>query len=210
MDTVTLATITVPPAIKKLLADRQAAHSVIMSSLPSKLGNEPRAAAKCLWALPEENTLLVQTTLPFRADNFGTPTTTVRDPLQTGDRITAALDIACLFTPPADVPPEIRADLKAATGKAYRSRQLIVPEDRRRDWFIGRLLRIGFDVDPASLLLSTVSHADLGRRGGRIPYLTARFAAVIVDADAANDAIREGVGKGKNFGLGLIRPIESI
>lgn len=121
------------------------------------------------------------------------------------------VDFNCQRTPPSDVPVELRSILKQ-NGRCYRSRKVIVPEADRPEWCARRLGRHGFAIDPESLQLSRVAIADLGRRGGGIPYITVTATGTVVDTEAWNNALRDGIGAGRSFGLGLIlaTPIDSI
>ncbi|MFT3660144.1 MAG: type I-E CRISPR-associated protein Cas6/Cse3/CasE [Gordonia sp. (in: high G+C Gram-positive bacteria)] len=125
-------------------------------------------------------------------------------------RITFAMNVQ--KTPPTRIPRELQEELRAANaaagrGRAFRSKLVVVPEADRPDWVRKRLLHhAGFAVDDGSLTLSPLYRAHLGRRrGGAIPYVEITATGVAVDQDRFNDALAGGIGKGKNFGLGLIQ-----
>lgn len=204
---VTQTTITPFPLLVPRMGDRQMVHALIMKALPDALDtNSPRSDAKALWHWdPAQRLLRVQAARPFRAELLGevlAQESTV-DP-EADATVDLRLDVAVLKTPPSQVPEEIRAVVKEHGG-AYRSRQVIVPAEERASWAARRLERGGFVAAPETLALSDVAFADLGRRGGRIAYVSLSATARVADVEAAHRAVIDGIGKGKNFGLGLVR-----
>lgn len=182
-------------------------HALIMKALPDGLrAASPRSDAQALWHWDaSRDVLVVQAARPLRGEILGRVLT--QEPVVTpaaGDTVQVHVDLAALKTPPADVPVEIRAIIKEHGG-AYRSRQVIVPELDRPDWAVRRLQRIGLTAQADALVVSGIAFADLGRRGGRIPFVSLRTTARVDDTDTVRRALLTGVGKGKNFGLGLLR-----
>lgn len=200
------------PLLRSMDHDRQLGHAHVMSSLPPGLGPQPRRSAGVLWHVDQAAEVLIvrYPRLPSGATNLGV-ITEVREVLNRGHlRIEVAMNIQ--KTPPTRIPPGVQAELRAANeaagrGKAFRSRLVIVPEDERPVWIIKRLLRTaGFAVDPASLTISRTYTANLGpRRGGAIPYVEVTATGVPVEQEKFDAALAQGIGKGKNFGLGLIK-----
>ncbi|MBW3085832.1 hypothetical protein KEM60_02043 [Austwickia sp. TVS 96-490-7B] len=203
--------IELPEVLAHAMRDRQVGHAVITKALPDDIGPSPRAAANALWHLDEATRqLTVRSTLPLDWSILGSAQSIDTSPTYSaGDRLHLDLSLDCQFTPPADVPPELRQVVKSG-GRCYRSRRVTVPEERRTSWLIGKLAARGFEVDAASLTMSSVLSADLGRRGGAIPYVDISCDGTVTDADAFTKAVAEGVGKGKNFGLGLVRVASAI
>jgi hypothetical protein len=108
-------------------------------------------------------------------------------------------------TPPSCVPTKLHQAVKAQTGKAYRSRLVIVPEDDRSDWAVRRLERAGLHADPATVTVGRVGSALLGGRGQSIPAAELTARAIVRDPALLAEAIGNGIGRGKNYGLGLLR-----
>ncbi|MDO5499086.1 MAG: type I-E CRISPR-associated protein Cas6/Cse3/CasE [Propionibacteriaceae bacterium] len=196
------------PVLAARLADRQLAHRAIMAAhSDSSLGPEPRARAQCLWHYEEHNgMLIVQSAATVRPEVLGEPRamTQVRFP-GPGESLRVTIAVAIQKSPMVKIPDELRRVLKAEGGGCYRPRLVVVPEAERFGWFANRLAQRGFAVDPGSLELSPLTYADLGRRGGGIPYVEAVCDGQVTDAPAFAAAIRAGIGKGRNFGLGLFR-----
>lgn len=202
-----------------------------MRLFPDALGTSPRSQLKLLWRLlPKERLIWVQAAHPWESPadwqvlgELTVPT------LVAGQSYSFDVAVACQKTPPSAVPPELREAVKEHRAAAqwerqqiqaragdrsrtelpkprgsYRSKKVLVPEVERPDWF-GRLLqRRGLVVDPPSLKLSEIERVPLSKRKGALPTVTASFAATAADADLANTALREGVGAGKSYGLGLL------
>lgn len=199
-------TLVARPHLVLAMSDRQLGHRIVTRALPDGVGNDVRAKAHCLWHL-EQSTgrLTVQSSMPVNPEHLGelegsTPLPT----FSLGDWVSVEISLACQFTPPSDVPNELRKVLKAQ-GRCYRSRRVIVPADRRDDWFVRKLADHGLAVDERTLRLSGVKLAHLGRLGGAIPYLDATCSGAVSDGGAFNDAIAKGIGKGRCYGLSLLR-----
>ena len=203
--TVTVLTFKPSPVLLRAMHDRQTGHSVVMKALPAGLTAPARESADCLWHVdPEHGTLRIHASTDVRRDAFGelVEESTVPD-VEADQPWAVALAISCQYTPPSAVPEELRPILKQ-TG-CYRSRLVTVPVDQRGAWLTRRLALHGFDVDRASLTISELHKADLGRRGGVIPYVDVTASGTVRDPELFARALLKGVGKGKNFGLGLIR-----
>lgn len=196
------------PPLAARLDDRATGHRAILAAhTDNSLGPSPRAAAECLWHYdPSGDRLIVQSASSVRPEILGEPI--AHQPVEfpkAGDRVTLTVAIACQKTPRVQIPKELHQALKADGGKCYRSRLVEVPESEREEWLLKRLRDRGFRVEPGTLELSPMAYADLGRRGGRIPYVNAGCVGTVTDAEIFGRAMREGVGKGRNFGLGLLR-----
>lgn len=195
------------PPLAARLHDRTTGHRAILAAHPdNSLGPSPRAAAQCLWRFEEgDGRLIVQSASAVRPEILGAliAQDLVRFP-GAGERLTLTVAIACQKSPRVVIPKELQQALKADGGKCYRSRLVEVPEPERKAWVLKRLETRGFQADVDSLRLSPMRYADLGRRGGRIPYVEVSGAGVVGDAALLATAMREGIGKGRNFGLGLL------
>lgn len=193
------------PLLAERLRDRQVGHSAVMAALPTDLGSQPRATSQCLWRWEHSTGVLtVQASTPINASVLGRliDETPLPD-IEAGSRWHIDVVLECQKTPPSDVPVELRPVLKQ-TGRCYRSRKVVVPEAERPMWLQGKFSRHGFTLDPASIELGPVAIADLGRRGGGIPYVHAVATGTPTDVGRWTSAITCGIGGGRNFGLGLI------
>lgn len=177
-----------------------------MAAIQLRLGRTPRAQASALWRFDEDaDELLVQASCPVRADVLGELISESEVPTaEVGSEWRIDVEFNCQRTPPSDVPVELRPILKQA-GRCYRSRKVVVPEADRHRWCTNRLDTLGFYVTAGSLEVGPLAYADLGRRGGGIPYVRVQATGTVTDADTWNQAIRDGIGRGRSFGLGLAR-----
>jgi hypothetical protein len=192
------------PLLAERLTNRDVGHKAVMVSLPDDLGPNPRQAADALWRFnAPADLLVVQSAAKVRSDILGTlhDEREIRFP-GAGERLTISVAVTCQKTPPAQVPTELRSVLKLQG--CYRSRRVVVPESERTAWFTARLARCGFVVEEGSVQLSRLLYADLGRRGGAIPYVEAVCSGLVADAALFSNVVRKGLGQGRSFGLGLI------
>lgn len=203
-----------------------------MKAFPSNLGPAPRQAAGLLWRLdPDNSTLWIQsdpiTPLDFPGWELVTEYLVPLPSL--GEQNSYTLAVACQKTPPSQVPPDLRAAVKAARVRAqterqaiqaagreqsvdslpapkgsYRSKKITVPAAERREWFIARMARNGFEVDPNALMFSDLQQARLASNKGRIPFINTVFTARVTDSELARKAVVDGVGAGRSYGLSLL------
>lgn len=84
-----------------------------------------------------------------------------------------------------------------------RSERRPIAPGRRREWAIKKLSGAGLlfqtppDVSTGELRFATPSRPP-------IPVVEVRGTALVVDADALRDALVNGVGRGRSYGLGLV------
>lgn len=122
------------------------------------------------------------------------------------------VDIACQYRPHVTVDPEVVAFLEARGKKlpTTTARLAPVPDDRLSDWARSKVERAGLTID--SLSVTRLPDARLGRRRSeRVP--AARISARVESSDqvpnALADAIHHGLGRAKNYGLGMVRVLDS-
>ncbi|GAA3585693.1 hypothetical protein GCM10022198_06220 [Klugiella xanthotipulae] len=187
--------------------NRRWGHSHVMAAFPPGLGVNPRAQLKLLWHLDANTRLMtVQSeTAAKTPELLGARVGSVAQVgAEAGAELTLRITLSCQKTPPSQVPDVLRPLLKQGPdAKSYRSRMVIVPPVERSVWAAKRLAAIGFEA--TSVQLSDVYFASLGVHGKAIPAVDLVSFGVVRDADRFAEARREGVGKGKNYGLGLIR-----
>lgn len=206
--------VVVSPYVRDALTEnRERAHSHVMSAFQRAVSDEsPRSELGVLWHVDSDARLLaVQSKVPAlrpgllgdvrRASEVSAP------PM--GAEVRVRLFCNVQKTPPSHVPPELHRVVKAqtgkASGKAYRSRLVIVPEKERLDWAVRRLERAGLLADLATVTIGRVGPARLGGRGQSIPAAELTARATVHDSALLAEAIGNGIGKGKNYGLGLLR-----
>lgn len=197
-----------PMVRTSILTNRERGHVHVMSAFPRIVGDSPRSAFQVLWALgPQTRTLTVQSSTPAESPEVLGEILEHRllEPPAEGESVQLQVTLAAQKTPAAQVTPELRTALKANGGKAYRSRLVLVPEEERPEWARKRLERIGLAVESDRLTVSPLQQTPLGKRGTSIPAVTVAARGRVQDATAFEQALRSGVGKGKNFGLGLIQ-----
>ncbi|MGV1006260.1 MAG: type I-E CRISPR-associated protein Cas6/Cse3/CasE [Candidatus Nanopelagicales bacterium] len=201
---------TVSPYLRDVLVEnRERAHSHVMSAFPRAVNDEsPRSELGILWHLDHAAAVLtVQSRTPALYPGLLGDVGNVSTVLTPSEEARVHVRLFCNVqkTPPSYVPPELGRVVRERTGKAYRSRLVIVPEEERLDWAVRRLERSGLRADPATVTVGRVSSARLGRRDHNIPAAELVARATVYDATLLAKAIGNGVGKGKNYGLGLLR-----
>ncbi|MDF1489855.1 type I-E CRISPR-associated protein Cas6/Cse3/CasE [Tessaracoccus caeni] len=204
-----------PPVLQLLARNRERGHVHVLSAYRRGLGATPRHELNLLWHIDAAAALLtVQARdAPVWPGKLGEAqkSTTVNAPAA-GELVQLVVHRSCQKTPPSRTPEPLRAELerkgpdgKKLLGKAYRSRLVIVPEEERTTWAIGRLQAIGLEPLPDAVEVGKLSYAALGGRKTGIPYVEIRARARVIDPNLFADALRQGTGKGRNYGLGLIR-----
>lgn len=210
-----------PPTRDLLIRDRNRGHVHVMSAFPRVTDDAPRASMEILWHIDARHGVLtVQSKIPptqpgllgdcQSVEELSTPTA--------GDELGVQVLIACQKTPPSQVPASLRAQLKARTdgkapgtprlpgeGRAYRSRTIVVPEDERLTWLSRVFARSGLRVAEEALDVSPLLHANLGSRGRGIPAVEITARATVEQVPEFTHALHLGVGKGRSYGLGLLR-----
>jgi hypothetical protein len=203
-----------------LIQNRDWGHKYVLNAYPSGVGPNPRATLGVLWYMDESsNTLLVQSAeAPSDPELLG-KVISISEVLvpKEGERGTIRILTNCQKTPPSKVPAEARLAILDArhdedmaggarsNGKCYRSKPVVVPEEDRMDWAIGKLARIGFETDPENLTISNLITAHIDRRSKKIPAVSITARGTVRDAASFAQHVLDGLGKGKNYGLGLIR-----
>lgn len=203
-------TAVVSPYVRDALAEnRERAHSHVMSAFQRAVNDEsPRSELGILWHLdPVAALLTVQSKVRVMHPGLlgeVRSTCEVSSPVE-GEQVHVKLFCNVQKTPPSSVPPELHRVVRAQTGKAYRSRLVIVPEEERPGWAVRRLERAGLLTDQVAVTVGHVGPARLGGRGQSIPAAELTARAAVHDPALLAEALGNGVGKGKNYGLGLLR-----
>ena len=203
-----------PPVRDMLADDRERGHVAVLSAFRFGLGESPRSKLSVLWHIDSRKGILtVQSDEePERPGILGEYISGgVLEAPEAGVTVEFAVERSCQKSPRVQIPDELRAELERRgddgekVGPAYRSKLVIVPEEERHEWALSRLNAIGLETDPVSLTTGNLRYARLGSKRRGIPYVEIRGRACVSDASRFAEGMRGGSGKGKNYGLGLIR-----
>nr|WP_245935280.1 type I-E CRISPR-associated protein Cas6/Cse3/CasE [Acidipropionibacterium virtanenii] len=192
-----------------------------MSAFARIEGDAPRASMGILWHIDRHRSILtVQSDAPPAHPGLLGDLQRVHEVAipSAGDELEIKVLLACQKTPPSQVPRALRAQLKARTdgeqpgtphapgqGRAYRSRSVTVPEEERAAWLSHVFDRHGLWVEEKTLEVSSLRHANLGKHGRGIPAVEVTTRAIVERAPEFTHALQHGVGKGRTYGLGLLR-----
>ncbi len=191
------------------LKDRGSLHRRIQALFPDQLGPEPRAAARILFRLERTErsaTVLIQSAIPINRNalphDYTTADIEYREltPLlewaQTGNAVQFRIDA----NPVRAVLPRLDPGQKPPRGK-----RVPLQGQDAVDWWHRKAERAG--LQPHTILDLEQPAATARREGGRrIALRVTRFegTATVTDPDALRDALREGIGQGRAYGLGLL------
>lgn len=206
----------------ELHRDREHAHTAVLGLWSPRTSSPTRAAVGAVWSvtcanmLAEAGEVLVRSAVPPEHTPPWAQKLSIGDrshyAAATGDVVQLTLELETGRTPHVPVSRDVERALKqgadgtsraAGQGLAFRSRRESVPTDEIPDWAITKLGRHGIDVRSVSVLRAGRVH--LPRHRTVHPVATLSVSGVVSDAAAYQQALRQGIGKGKAFGLGLVR-----
>lgn len=199
-----------PILAESISKNRRKGHIHVLSAFPKQLGENPRQKAGVLWHL-SQNRLTVQYSMaPDHPGILGDIAAEMPIHIpDSGDRIRVSVALSCQKTPMSDVPEELRPALKSTPkptgGRAYRSRLVIVPEAERVEWAKRKLESAGLDLVADRISVSKLHSISLDGKRNTIPYVDITATARVADAGPLQSKINDGMGKGKNYGLGMLR-----
>lgn len=205
---------TSPPVRDMLAEDRERGHVAVLAAFRNGLGESPRSKLSVLWHIDSRKGILtVQSDEePERPGILGECISGgVLEAPEAEITVEFTVERSCQKSPRVQISDELRAELERKgddgqkIGPAYRSKLVIVPEEERHGWALSRLDAIGLKTDPVSLTTGTLRYARLGSKRRGIPYVEIKACARVSDASLFAEGVRGGIGKGKNYGLGLIR-----
>jgi len=206
-------------AAADMLAERRTGHRMAMQlwgDVESTVHRGARATVGCLWNVTASDlrtqtaTLLVRSQhRPERRVPWATEQTTVETSIPArGAQVSFDVTIAAMYTPRSDVPEEWQIELKKGAdgsarppgqGLAYRNNQVPVPLDRLQTWAERKLDQIGIRgtvvAEPAAV--ARIKH------GAKLSTARVRVTDVVTEDDLVA-AVRNGIGKGRSYGLGLV------
>lgn len=189
-------------AVRRDLSDAIRLHQRAMSLMPDGLGDQARQQTGLLYRLDESRTgthLLIQSSREpaFGKLPAGYGTVAVRDI----DPLLDALDkgVAVHYRLAAN------ASKRLGRNAEHPGKIVALRGEAAEQWWALRAEQYGL----AMRTITTLSQADAtGRRDGHKPvkHAITRFdgQAVVADPDALRRAIRDGIGRGKSYGCGLL------
>lgn len=190
-------------ALHALREDRALGHRAVMSLLLDDVlpRERPRQAAGLLWHVsPAGNMVLRSAVEPESARNGVELFELEQREIATGDRISIEIEMDCSYAAGAHVPDE----LWSAGVRWSRGRVVEVPADRLGEWLDAKFGRAG--LAEVSIEHCLRGHARVGLRSGyRRPTVAVAAQATVADSDQFGLALTEGLGRGKSYGLGLLR-----
>lgn len=206
----------------RLLADLYAQHRFVMSAFPDLRETEPSGAGAqtrqgVLYRLEtmkqgEMMFFLVQSILAPDWDKAeALHRETICSALSREWNPTFALGSRYRFRLRAS--PTVCRVNRDATGKRNPKREGLFTEEAQRDWLVRTAERSGFGVDPASIIITPQGKwegmkppQEGERRGNPITCFTVDFdgALLVTDAERFTGSLRDGIGRGKAFGCGLL------
>jgi len=189
------------------LADAVGMHKSLMRLLPEYAPTRPRAEGGLLFRLERgpEPVLLVQTAQPPDLDALppGYGTTECRDLAPMLNALTCGLPVRYRITAAATAARIHGVAPHPDTGRR-RGRQVPLTGPDAMDWWQRRATAAGLEVTTASMIPRRFATAERAQPGPRFALAqfdgTARIAA---PAQLAH-ALRNGIGKGKSYGAGLL------
>lgn len=210
-------------AVRRDLADLNAMHRTVMTSVPDGLGLAPRAQAGVLWRLDLPGTgrspvLLVQSATSPDWSHLPSgysidPTTDVRSL----DPVLAALRIGARFRFRLRANPTRKVDTKSSpNGERRNGRRIPLRGDEAcLAWLVRQAAGAGFGIgstpqDAARAVIVRPQGDALGRRdAGTAPPVTVRsvlFEGVLTvhDPERLGHALAAGIGPGRAYGCGLL------
>ncbi|MFD0404084.1 type I-E CRISPR-associated protein Cas6/Cse3/CasE [Kitasatospora sp. NPDC127116] len=191
------------------LKERGSLHRRIQALFPDQLGAEPRAAARILFRLErtiQSATVLIQSAIPINRNAL--PTGYTNADVEYRD-LTPLLDWAgtgriVQYRIDAYPARAVRAPHEPGIARPRGKRVPLQGQDAI-DWWHRQATLAGLQPH---VVLDLEQPAVTANRdsGKRISYRVTRFegTATITDPDSLQEALRQGIGQGRAFGLGLL------
>lgn len=203
-------------------SDRDAGHRMIMSlwgPLPRTTDKGPRSTASILWCPigldPARGTgeLVVRSTRrPERTPTWAQGLSIATSVAPSG-QVELLADLVATYTPMStEVTEPMRTALKAGAngaprppgqGLSYRRDPVRVPDDQIHEWACRKMQRCGLHLEAITVLGR--SQITLQRRRSSHPMASLRLTGNITDQAVFDSVWHHGVGKGRSYGLGMLR-----
>lgn len=183
--------------------DRGYVHRLLMSMLPDGVfdSSRPRADARLLWAWTGPATLIVASDIPLaQARGVEMKPAAAVEPLTAGQELALTVLLETTFTKAAWVPEEI---WNLPDRPAIRNKRIPVPDDRLDAWIREKLERNGLAAKNVSVLATSREKV----KKHTIPTAAVAATVTVVDPKKANEALVGGLGRSKNFGCGMLLPL---
>lgn len=205
----------------QLHRDREYAHTAILS-LWHHRASSARAAVGALWTvtcadiLTNTGQVLVRSTVPPERTPHWAHTLATTDRSNytptAGEPLQLTLELETGRHPHIPVPRELEHTLKHGAdgtprkpghGLAFRSRRETVPTNELPTWATSKLARHGINTHTISVLRTGKIHLP-SHHNTTHPVATLTITGTITNPQNYHHAHKNGIGKGKAFGLGLL------
>ena len=193
--------LTLPSRIaEKIATDHGAGHHLLMALLPDGVldHQSPRQSAHLLWTMAKPTEMLVSSCIPLKQTADISVAAAEHTEPQAGKRYLLQTTVETTYTPATWVPEEI---WNLPNRPAIHGKRVPVPNEKLEQWLVEKLERAGFSV--ASLDAARTYQMPIRKR--TVPVADIAAEVTVADPDLALKAYREGFGRSKNFGCGLLR-----
>lgn len=184
--------------------DRSVGHRFVFSQLVSDDLNSvsPRRDSNALWNIDESGVMTIQSSQKLESYEDYLDT---RVSYHDGTKVNITVDIAVLYNPKIHVPDELwEQGFRVKQG----GRKTKVPSEMIDQWFIAKMTHVGLDVGSYSRGDYGYINTGKGKGSFTTPHMTFNAECTVIDGDALEQAIRNGVGRAKNYGLGMMTVVE--
>ncbi|MCQ4608670.1 type I-E CRISPR-associated protein Cas6/Cse3/CasE [Corynebacterium pseudogenitalium] len=187
-------------AAERITKDHGAGHRLLMALLPDGVldHQSPRQSAHLLWTMAKPTEMLVSSCIPLKQ----TPDISVADAEHTepqaGKRYLLQTTVETTYTPATWVPEEI---WNLPNRPAIHGKRVPVPNEKLEQWLVQKLERAGFSVTN----LNAVRSYRMPIRKRTVPVADITAEVTVADSELALKVYREGLGRSKNFGCGLLQ-----
>ena len=187
-------------AAERIAKDHGAGHRLLMALLPDGVldHQSPRQSAHLLWTMAKPTEMLVSSRIPLRQTADISVADAEHAEPQAGKRYLLQTTVETTYTPATWVPEEI---WNLSNRPAIHGKRVPVPNEKLEQWVVEKLERAGFAV--ASIDAARSYRMPVRKR--TVPVADIAAEVTVVDPELALKAYREGFGRSKNFGCGLLR-----
>lgn len=187
-------------AAERIAKDHGAGHRLLMALLPDGVldHQSPRQSAHLLWTMVKPTEMLVSSCIPLRQTADISVRDAERTEPQAGKRYLLQTTVETTYTPATWVPEEI---WNLPNRPSIHGKRVPVPNEKLEQWLVEKLERTGFSV--ASLDAARSYRLPIRKR--TVPVADIAAEITVADPELALKAYREGFGRSKNFGCGLLR-----
>lgn len=189
-----------PRTAEKIAKDHGAGHRLLMALLPDRVldNQSPRQSAHLLWTMVKPTEMLVSSCIPLKQTADISITDAGSTEPQDDQRYLLRTTVETTYTPATWVPEEI---WNLPNRPAIHGKRVPVPDEMLEQWLVEKLERSGFSVSN----LDAVRAYRMPIRKRSIPVADITAEIKVTESKLALKSYREGFGRSKNFGCGLLR-----